>query len=181
MIPALLAQIGLPLLVKTVRAGLESIGHPASDAAAEALEQVDEGMRRGDITPEQVAESNRHVERIAELESARYMTAMRQVNATMRAEVLSNDRFVRRWRPTFGYAVAVTWTVQMGGVTYAVVATPEYAAEIVGALANLSVMWGIALSVLGVAVHQRSRDKALAAGEPPAPGALQSVVRKLTG
>ncbi len=57
-----------------------------------------------------------------------------EINATMRAEAASGDGYVRCWRPTLGYAVALTWT---------------------------ATIWGIALGVLGVAVVKRSQDKTL--------------------
>ncbi len=76
---------------------------------------------------------------------------------------------MRRWRPTFGYAVTAAWAAQMAAIAWAVVAHPTDAPAILAAAASLSAMWGVALAVLGVAVHERSRDKALAAGQP-APG-----------
>lgn len=86
-----------------------------------------------------------------------------EINATMRAEAASGDGYVRRWRPTFGYAVALTWTATMGAVSWAIIAEPAQAPAIIAALVNTSPIWGIALGVLGVAVAKRSQDKALAA------------------
>jgi len=104
-----------------------------------------------------------------------------EINATMRAEAVSRDAFVRRWRPTFGYAVALTWTVTMGAVSWAIVMTPARAAEIIAALVNTSPIWGIALGVLGVSVVKRSHDKATASGAPLPEGplaAMKSTMRK---
>jgi hypothetical protein len=84
-----------------------------------------------------------------------------EINATMRAESASDDRYVRRWRPTFGYAVALTWTATMLAVSWAVIAEPAQAPAIIAALVNTSPIWGIALGVLGVAVVKRSHDKTL--------------------
>jgi len=84
-----------------------------------------------------------------------------EINATMRAESASDDRYVRRWRPTFGYAVALTWTATMLAVSWAVIAEPAQAPNIIAALVNTSPIWGIALGVLGVAVVKRSHDKTL--------------------
>ena len=88
---------------------------------------------------------------------------------------------MRRWRPTFGYAVALTWAVQMGGLTWAVVMTPEFAGEILAALSNLSIIWGVALSVLGVNVVKRSQDKAVAAGQFPERGLLATLIDRVAG
>jgi hypothetical protein len=87
-----------------------------------------------------------------------------EINATMRAEVASSDGYVRRWRPTFGYAVAATWTATMGAVSWAIVVEPAQAPAIIAALVNTSPIWGIALAVLGVSVVKRSHDKAAASG-----------------
>ncbi len=89
------------------------------------------------------------------------------VNETMRNESNSNDGFVRRWRPFYGYAVAISWFVQMTGFTimfvYTSIKSPENLANVVQQFAVLSgsliSLWGIALAVLGVSVHKRSLDK----------------------
>ena len=94
------------------------------------------------------------------------------INATMRAEAASSDAYVRRWRPTFGYAVAATWSATMGAVSWAVIATPAQAPAIIASLVNTSPIWGIALAVLGVSVIKRSQDKAVASGAPLPEGPL---------
>ncbi len=166
MLPALLAQIGLPLLARLAGAGLKAIDTPAAKAAAEALGEVERALDRGEVAPEALAEANRHIEALAAARSAEARTAWREVNASMRAEAGAEDAYVRRWRPTFGYMVALTWGLQMGAVAWSVLATPADAPAILAAAASLSAMWGVALAVLGVAVHERSRDKAAAAGSP---------------
>ncbi len=87
-----------------------------------------------------------------------------EINATMRAEAASSDAYVRRWRPTFGYAVAFTWSATMAAVSWAIVTQPAQAPAIIAALVNTSPIWGIALAVLGVSVVKRSHDKAMASG-----------------
>ncbi len=173
MLPALLAGIGLPLLTRLVKGGLEAIDNPVADTAAEALEGVDQALSRGEIAPERLAAANRHLERLSEIEAARQTEIIAQVNRTMRAESGSDDAFVRRWRPTFGYIVSLTWALQFGAIAYAMVATPEYAKELVEAIVALTPAWGIALAVLGVNVVKRSRDKEVAAGLPSRPGLVQ--------
>lgn len=96
-----------------------------------------------------------------EVELAREETRqLAEINATMRVEASSDDRFVRRWRPTFGYAVAFTWTATMAAMAWAIVADPAQAPAIISALVNTAPIWGVALGVLGVAVVKRSQDKA---------------------
>ena len=167
MIPTLLAQIGLPLIARLAGAGLKALDNPAADAAAEALREVDGVLRSGGVAPDALDAANRRIE--TEARSREAQTAWREVNATLRAETRAEDAYVRRWRPTFGYAVTAAWGLQMAAIAWTVVAHPADAPAILAAAASLSAMWGVALAVLGVAVHERSRDKALAAGLP-APG-----------
>jgi hypothetical protein len=164
MLPAFLASIGLPLLVKAVGQALESVDHPAARAAAGALTQVGKALGEQAIPPEQVAEANRHLERMTDLDSAETRATLAQVNSSLRAEIRSDDVYVRRWRPTFGYAVALTWTATMIAVSWAIVAEPAQAPAIIAALVNTAPIWGIALGVLGVAVVKRSQDKARQTG-----------------
>lgn len=92
---------------------------------------------------------------------------LQAVNETIRAEAASGDPYVRRWRPTFGYCVALTWVALMGAAAYVIATNPAQAGNVITAMGNLSAMWGIALAVLGVAVHERSKDKQVAAGQMP--------------
>jgi Holin of 3TMs, for gene-transfer release len=101
---------------------------------------------------------------------------LESVNATMRAEAASADPYVRRARPTFMYAMALTWTLQMLGITLVIVIQPAYAAALLHAAAEMTTLWGIALTVVGVAVKARSDDKARALGQD-VPTALQSITQ----
>ncbi|MBX9634427.1 MAG: holin family protein, partial [Magnetospirillum sp.] len=133
--------------------------------AAGALGDVGKALTEKEITPEQLAEAHRHLERMAELDSDEARQALAQINTSLRAEVASEDWYVRRWRPTFGYAMALTWTATMVAVSWAIVADPAQAPTIIAALVNTSPIWGVALGVLGVAVVKRSQDKAAVSRE----------------
>lgn len=108
------------------------------------------------------------------------------VNATMRAEFSSDDAFVRRWRPTFGYAVAISWIIQMVGIMvaigYAVLHAPKEAGTIINAIGAMSgaltLQWSVALAVLGISVHERSKDKQVRAGQQP-DSALGRIVERV--
>lgn len=118
---------------------------------------------------------------IAQLEAE---TAQLQlVNATMQAEYASDDKFVKRWRPFFGYIIAITWFCQMLALCAVIIMHPGKAPAVITAMAGLSFMWGIALSVLGVSVHKRSQDKQVAAGQTPvgAIASLKSLAARLRG
>ena len=174
MLPALLAAIGLPVLTKIVGAALGRIDNPFAKAAADALGMVGDAVAGRAISPEQVAEANRHIETLAEIDSTETRTALTEINRSMRAELASGDAYVRRWRPTFGYAVAFTWVLQVGALVYTIVWHPAEATKIVEAMASLGFIWGVALSVLGISVWKRSVDKARALGEPP-PGLIETL------
>lgn len=110
-----------------------------------------------------------------------------QVNGTMRAEYGQDDKYVKRWRPTFGYAVCLTWVVQglsiIVGTLWAIIAEPDQADLIIEAIGTmmgaLGLQWSVALSVLGVSVAKRSDDKKLAAGKEVPAGLLASIAQRL--
>jgi hypothetical protein len=98
-----------------------------------------------------------------EQETARLQT----VNATFQAEVKSEDKYVRRWRPTFGYAVTLTWVITWCAVVWVIVIETDKAPEVISALTATAMMWSVALAVLGVNVYKRSQDKEVDAGLKP--------------
>lgn len=192
MLPALLAQIGLPLLVKAVGGALNKIDHPAAKGAAEALDAVGAAVARSDITPEQLAEAHRHVERMTEIDAATERAAMAEINATMRQELVSGG-WRGGWRPYWGYITGTAWGLQalaiVGCMIGAVVATLQGKTDAVTALLTgaatlagaLSVQWTVALTVLGVAIRARTDDKARAAGAPPPAGMLAAISDRIRG
>lgn len=120
-----------------------------------------------------------------EAETAR----LAEVNQTMRAEAASQDAYVRRWRPTYGYLTAAAWFIQMTGFTVilGMVAyqSPGDLAAVVGALGSvlsaLLGLWGIALAVLGVNINKRSHDKQVAAGQRPPDGLMGAIATRVSG
>ena len=178
MIPALLAQIGVPLLVKAVGGALSKSSNETARAAGEALGALDGEIAAGRVAPEDLSEANRHIEAMAELEAEADRTWLEQVNKTIRAEVASDDPYVRRMRPTFGYVLALTWAGQMGAVAYVAAVRPGEAGAVVGALAELGTIWSVGLSVLGIYVYKRSQEKQ---GDTAPAGGLRRLARALTG
>jgi len=84
---------------------------------------------------------------------------LQEVNQTIRTEAASGDAYVRRMRPTFGYAMAFTWLLQMLAVSYVVVFRPADAAAVLHGIAETTALWGIGLTVVGVYVYRRSSEK----------------------
>jgi hypothetical protein len=81
-------------------------------------------------------------------------------------ERTSEDAYVSRMRPTFGYVMALTWLAQMGAIAWVIVADPVQANLIITAMASLGTIWSVGLSVLGIYVYRRSGDKRVSARGP---------------
>jgi hypothetical protein len=115
----------------------------------------------------------------SKIESEERRNQLTQQHATMQAELASNDPYVRRWRPTFGYAMCVAWCLLFAGIAYALVASPEHAADMINAVVALTPLFSVALAVLGISIHKRSQDKQVAKGVKPlgAVGALKKAVK----
>lgn len=159
MLPVLLAKIGLPVLIKTVSQALGSVDNPVAKAASTTLKQVDDAITAGSISPEDVKEANRHLEKMAELDSDEAKTTITQINESLRAEIASQDLYVRRMRPTFGYIMAFTWAAQMLAIAFVILENPEQAGHIMRAMGDLDTIWTVGLSVLGIYVYKRSQEK----------------------
>lgn len=155
----MIATLGLPVLVTVLKEVLGGIDTPATKGAAKALEQVDGLIKTGGISPEQLKEANRHTEEMARMETEEFRASVEQVNQSLRAEVASTDPYVRRMRPTFGYLMAATWAAQMFGIAYVIIFDTPRAGEVMAAMASLSAIWGVGLSVMGIYVYKRSEEK----------------------
>lgn len=159
MIESVVAKFGIPFLINLLNESLKSLDSPVAKGAVQALEQVDAAIKAGQITNEQLAEANRHAEVMAKTQAEELRAAVAQVNESLRAEIASEDKFVRRMRPTFGYLMALTWAAQMLGIAYIIIFDTEKAGEIMAAMGSLSAIWAVGLSVLGIYVYKRSEDK----------------------
>ncbi len=159
MVSAFLSQVGLPVLVSIVGSALSVLDNPTAKKASEALEKVSGAIASGGISPEQLAEANRHTEKMASMEIEGYSEALSEINQSLRAEIVSNDGYVRRMRPTFGYLMAATWAAQMFGIAYVIIFDTDKAGVVMAAMGNLSAIWAVGLSVLGIYVYKRSDEK----------------------
>lgn len=113
---------------------------------------------------------------------------MAEINATMRAEVTSNSLYKSGWRPGFGWALLFTWTIQsiaiMAIIGYVVVKSPNDLGGVLTGISSIlgpvSVMWGVALAILGININKRSQDKMVSTGMQPLGllGQLTSVIKR---
>ena len=161
MLSGLFTKIEIPVLLTILADVLGGIDNKAAKTASKALEKVDEALRAGEISPEQLAEANRHAERMAQIELEDYRVTIQEINASLRAEVASEDKYVRRMRPTFGYLMALTWAAQMFAIAYVIIFDTDKAGVVMAAMGSLSAIWAVGLSVLGIYVYRRSDDKQL--------------------
>lgn len=107
-----------------------------------------------------------------------------EINQTMRVEAQVDDKYVRRWRPTFGYAMTATWSLIVFTIFFCVIYTtivhPQQLVEVVKALGalvvDITLLFGIPMTVLGVSVKKRSDDKKIQSGIPSIP-----LVNKIKG
>lgn len=157
----LLAQIGIPVLVRLLSEALGSIDNPLAKGAARALGEVDAAIRTGGIDSAQIESARLHAEKMAQIEHEEFRASLSEVNQSLRAEVASEDPYVRRMRPTFGYLMAFTWAAQMLGLAYVIVFQTSKASVVLDAMGSLSAIWAVALSVLGIYVYKRSEEKRL--------------------
>lgn len=159
MLPALIAQIGIPAILELIGKGLDKVDNPVVKQASTAIKDASRTLGAPTVSIEHLVEANRHIETLAAQENARETTQLTQINESLRAEVTSNDWYVRRMRPTFGYLMALTWAAQMGALAYSIVFKPEQASLILQSMDSLGLIWSVGLSVLGIYVYKRSEEK----------------------
>lgn len=161
MLTGILSKIGLPILIEFVARALGGIDHPVTKGASKALEEVEGVLAGGLISPDQMIEANRHAEEMARINMQEYEISLTEINESLRAEIISQDLYIRRMRPTFGYIMAFTWALQMMAISFIVIFDTEKVAIVLEGIAGLSTIWAVGLSVLGVYVYKRSEDKKL--------------------
>jgi len=165
---------GLPIALEALQRALSGSDNPTAKAAGEAAGQLVEAIDRGVVPPEEVKRVEADLVRMFEAETARQAV----VNETMRVESGAEDAFVRRWRPFFGYSVAIAWFIQSMAIAATMLLDPSKAATLIVAFGEgTATHWMVALSVLGIGIWSRSQDKRAGAGIAAAPGAVGAIGR----
>lgn len=159
LITKLLGKLGLPFLINLVKDSLSNMDNDLAKQAGSALGEVNTAIKTQEISLQEVKEANRHIEKIKELQGEYDTTTLTLINTTIQKELLSEDRFVRFWRPFFGYTVSIAWLAMMLTICYCVVSNGEHAANIIMALVETASLWGVALGVLGISVVKSSQEK----------------------
>lgn len=184
----------IPILLQAAQYVPQLLRWAGADNAADVAEKVG-GLAQavtGAESPELAMERLRSDAHLAEqfatqaqaLALAELDAEVRQleaINATIRAEATSQDPYTRRWRPTWGYMTSVCWLIQTAAIAWAIVQKPAEATDILEAVANLTVMWTVALSVLGVAVASRTAEKRAALGVVQPMGLRAAIAKRIAG
>lgn len=130
----------------------------------------------------QLQEKNRHQYEMMVLELQRINIT--EQAKTARAELKSNDRYISRWRPTFGYVLALSffiWTSAFSYLLIKIINNPEGMAATVTAVSqlmgSLSLIWSLALGVLGINISKRSKDKEVELTGKSSQGLLQKLFK----
>lgn len=158
-------------------------GGPILSLAAAALgtEPTEEAIAKAVTTDPEAATKLKQLEmehktELQKLFIEQQIASQREINETMRAELKADDKFKTYWRPMFGYVGAIAWLLQtlaiVGLVVYSVVCEDKSAVTdlyngATSLFGALTTQWTILLTVLGVNVHQRSKDKQIQAGHAP--------------
>lgn len=90
-----------------------------------------------------------------------------QTQQTMRAELKSEDAYVRRARPTFLYVIAGSVMVEVLIALLVAATAPAEIDQLATLFAALATPQSIAAGMCGVYLKKRSDDKAVAAGQEP--------------
>lgn len=131
--------------------------------------------------PAKVAEAEaRWIEAIrAEADAQR--TAISETQATIRAEIASDDALQRWWRPLYAFELtfecAALWAVLMHEFWTGDIATLN---AVMNATALLVTYWGFRFGVLGVYISSRTREKVCAVTGQDSPGVLDRLVKAVT-
>lgn len=161
MLIKILSKFGLPFLVKLVSSGLEKINGEVAQKATAALGDVSDAIAKQEITTKELQVANNHMEKMKELENDIDKNTLVTIHETIRQELGAEDKFVRFWRPAFGYSVALAWFMTMFTICYVIVTDKMNAEKIINALVETTSLWSVALGVLGIQVVRSTPEKNL--------------------
>jgi len=128
--------------------------------------------------PAKLAEAEAQWVEMIRAEAETQRTAIAETQATIRAEIASDDVVQRWWRPAYAWELtlecAALWAVLIHEFWTGDVATIN---ALIGATALLVSYWGFRFGVLGVYVGGRTREKVSAATGQDAPGMIEKLVK----
>lgn len=128
--------------------------------------------------PDKLAEAETRWAEMLRAEAETMRTAITETQATIRAEIASDDPVQKYWRPLYAIELtlecAALWIVLLHEFWTSDVATLN---AMIGATALFVSYWGFRFGVLGVYVSGRTREKVSAiTGEDP-PGMIEKIAK----
>jgi hypothetical protein len=128
--------------------------------------------------PTKLAEAEAQWAEMIRAEAETQRMAIAETQATIRAEIASDDVVQRWWRPLYAFELtfecAALWIVLVHEFWTGDIQTIN---ALVGATALLVTYWGFRFGVLGVYVSGRTREKVSAVTGQDAPGAIERLVK----
>src|SRR6195952_3921341 len=173
-------SLGAPMLGTALGGPL---GGAAGEILARALGSVASTPAAGQTVlpvadPAKLAEAEARWTELIRAEAETQRTAISETQATIRAEIASDDPIQRWWRPAYAleltFECAALWTVLVHEFWTGDIQTIN---ALIGATALLATYWGFRFGVLGVYISGRTREKVSAATGQDTPGILERVVK----
>jgi hypothetical protein len=128
--------------------------------------------------PTKLAEAEAQWAQMIQAEAETQRTAISETQATIRAEIASDDPVQKWWRPAYAFELtlecAALWAVLMHEFWTGDIQTIN---ALVNATALLVTYWGFRFGVLGVYISGRTREKVSALTGQDAPGMIERVVK----
>lgn len=128
--------------------------------------------------PDKLAEADARWAEMLRAEAETMRTAISETQATIRAEIASDDLLSRWWRPIYAFELtfecAALWIVLLHEFWTSDVATLN---AMIGATALFVSYWGFRFGVLGVYVSGRTREKVSAIIGEDAPGVIEKIAK----
>lgn len=128
--------------------------------------------------PNKLAEAEAEWAQMIRAEAETQRAAISETQATIRAEIASDDPLQRWWRPAYALELTVEcaalWCVLMHEFWTGDIQTIN---ALVNATALLVTYWGFRFGVLGVYISGRTREKVCAVTGQDAPGAIERLVK----
>lgn len=128
--------------------------------------------------PTRLAEAEAQWAQMIQAEAETQRVAISETQATIRAEIASDDPVQKWWRPAYAFELtiecAALWAVLMHEFWTGDIQTIN---ALVNATALLVTYWGFRFGVLGVYISGRTREKVSALTGQDAPGMIERVVK----
>ncbi len=166
MLQFILSQIGVPALIKIIERVLVQSDDPVFQETSRALSSLSRKLGAGEVADTLITQFNKDLADMRLTDSEIDQKTIEQINQSLRTEMISDDKYVRRMRPTFGYIMAFSWAAQMFAIAYVIIFDTARSGLVMSALSSLSAIWAVGLSVLGVYVYRRSDEKKQASLNP---------------